>query len=271
MTTEKIIEKLSKLKAHAESAKAIGNEEEAQAFAAMLQNLLYKHKLQMTDIEYAAHLAEEPVEEFYAGGGTMPVSPNSRKRVYKNYPDVEAKARRTEWAQTLASIIADAHACRILVISGSSQIIWVGHKSNTEVCDYLFFTMYRALEKLSWKEYCNYYYARQDEGCVEAARGFRSAFRQGFIHRLAQRFRDEKKKMEHDSTGTALVRIDKEAIAVKQYLDDKRKNKQLKSSAALSRNLRIHKDGYKRGQQVADSVNINANAVKSGKPNQQLN
>jgi 1,6-anhydro-N-acetylmuramate kinase len=50
MTQEKILEKLGKIKAHMESAQEIGNEAEAQAFASMLQNLLTKHKLEMTDI-----------------------------------------------------------------------------------------------------------------------------------------------------------------------------------------------------------------------------
>jgi hypothetical protein len=56
MTQEKILDKLGKIKAHMESAQEIGNEAEAQAFAAMLQSLLLKHKLEMTDIQYTNHL-----------------------------------------------------------------------------------------------------------------------------------------------------------------------------------------------------------------------
>lgn len=47
------VERLER-EAHAESAEKIGNEEEAQAFAAMLQKLLLKHKLSMTEVEVAA-------------------------------------------------------------------------------------------------------------------------------------------------------------------------------------------------------------------------
>ena len=49
---EKLIDKLKKIKAHADSAEKIGNEEEAYAFAAMLQKLLAKHNLDMSQIEW---------------------------------------------------------------------------------------------------------------------------------------------------------------------------------------------------------------------------
>ena len=52
---EKILDKLGKIKAHMESAAEIGNVAEAQVFGVMLQNLLAKHKLEMTDITYNCH------------------------------------------------------------------------------------------------------------------------------------------------------------------------------------------------------------------------
>ena len=63
MTDGKILEKLGKIKNHMESAKEIGNEAEAQAFAAMLQTLLLKHKLSLTDVEYASEMKDEPIVE----------------------------------------------------------------------------------------------------------------------------------------------------------------------------------------------------------------
>ena len=85
MTQEKILEKLGKIKAMADSAKEIGNEAEAQAFAAMLQNLLLKHKLDMTDVQYGVHLQEEPVEQSFVGGGIIY---KNGKQVLKDFPDV---------------------------------------------------------------------------------------------------------------------------------------------------------------------------------------
>jgi len=127
--------------------------------------------------------------------------------------------------------------------------------------------MHRAVEKLSWKEYATYYYKVQDEGDVTRARGYRASFITGFIHRLSQRFEEEKRKMYNDPTGTALVRVNKEAIAVADYIARLGGKRTLN---ALSRNSRTHTDGYRRGQQVANDLNLNANAVKAGKANAQL-
>lgn len=262
MTQEKIIDKLNKIRKHAESAKEIGNEAEAQAFAAMLQNLLAKYKLEMTDIQYAAHVEEEPVEEVPFGGGV--VRNAKGKQVVQDYPDVEVKKRRVDWMENLAQIIAMAHSCQILCQIGSNRIWFVGQKSNVQIVDYLFVTMYRAALKISWKEYVKYYYQCQDEGDVTRARGFRDSFINGFVNRLQKRFAEEKEKINAQwQTGTALVRINKEALAVKNYLEQKKGKK----AHAIGSSTKFHREGWNRGQAFADGLNLNANAVK-GKDSQ---
>lgn len=260
---EKIIEKLGKIKNHMESAQAIGNEAEAQAFASMLQNLLMKHKLEMTDIQYSQEMQREPVEEFPFGGG---VSYNEKhKRVVTAYPDVEVKSRRCDWMENLAGIIARAHSCATMCQPGSNRVWFVGHKSNVQIVDYLFVTMYRASLKISWKEYCTYYYKCQDEGDVTRARGFRDSFINGFVSRLAQRFEEEKRKMTAQ-WGEGLVRVNKEALAVRQYLDTKKGKK----AQGIGGSTKFHRAGWERGRAVADGLNLNANAVKQGQPNKQI-
>jgi len=43
---------LRKLITHEKSARSIGSIEEAESFAAKIQELMFKHKLAMTDVEY---------------------------------------------------------------------------------------------------------------------------------------------------------------------------------------------------------------------------
>lgn len=95
---DKIIEKLAKLRAHAESADKIGSTQEAEAFAAMLQKLLNKHKLEMTDIEFQQEEQDEPVEQH-------PV----------NWQDVKVRSTRVAWIEQLAIIITRAHFCRMQI------------------------------------------------------------------------------------------------------------------------------------------------------------
>jgi hypothetical protein len=264
MTQEKLLDKLSKIKNHMESAKEIGNEAEAQAFATMLQNLLIKHKLEMTDVEYANHTKEEPIEEVSFGGFVTRVD---GKRVYEKYPDLEVKRRRVEWMERLAGVLARAHSCEILISPGSSRIWFVGQKSNVQVVDYLYATMLRTAEKLADKEYVRYFYQCRDEGDVTRARGFRPSFLEGFVSRLFQRFEEEKRKMYGDSTGVALVRVNKEALAVRNYLDQKKGGKK---AAGLNGSNNFNREGWKRGQATADGLNLRANAVREGQPNRQI-
>lgn len=51
---ENVMRKLAKIKALKESAESIGSEGEAMAAAAMLNELLMRHKLEMTDIQVGA-------------------------------------------------------------------------------------------------------------------------------------------------------------------------------------------------------------------------
>ena len=50
----KILEKLRKMRAHAESAAAIGSEDEALAFAATMRRLMDENQILMSEIEAAS-------------------------------------------------------------------------------------------------------------------------------------------------------------------------------------------------------------------------
>lgn len=267
MTDTKILDKLGKIKAHMESAQAIGSEQEAQAFAAMLQTLLAKHKLEMTDLQYSQHLQDEPVEETRVGEG---IQYKDGKRVYVKYPDVEVSRKRTEWIERLARVIAEAHSCEILVSTGGG--LWfVGRKSDTQVAEYLFITMLRTAEKLSHKAYkklraqCR---ARDNGGgaFLSETYGFKDSFLVGFTTRLMQRFEEEKRKIEHDTTGTAMIRLNKEAVAVRNYIDQNR----TKKAKSIGGRSDFNAEGYKRGKETADGLRIDSNAVTSSQANKQI-
>ena len=116
------------------------------------------------------------------------------------------------------------------------------------------------------KEYVKYFYQCKEEGDVTRARGFRPSFLDGFVRRLFERFEEEKRKMEGNYAGTALVRINREALAVRQYLDQKKGKK----AAGLEGNGNFNREGWLRGKQTADGLNLKVNAVKEGRPNSQL-
>lgn len=255
----KILEKLGKIKRHMESAADIGNEDEAAAFAAMLQNLLMKHKLDMSDVEYASEMKEEPIVE-----ETIGTCWKDGKQVYRDFPDVEVRNRRVPWIEHLGGIICRYHSCEVIVTRRSSKLYFCGHKSNVQVVTYLFVVLHRAAEKLADKAYAERWRECLQSGDVTACRGFRNGFLQGFVHRIGQRFQEELDKFQdaHAQAG-ALVRVNKEALAVKNYLAGRT------TVDGVGGTTRVDREGFNRGKKAADAMNLKANAFRAGQPNKQ--
>jgi hypothetical protein len=243
-----MIAKLRKLKAHAESAAKIGNEAEAQAFAAMFQQLLLKHKLGLTDIEFDAEAAQEKIERHWVDWETHEV------RVRKN---------RVLWIEQLASIVARAYFCRIIVLPGSSNIELIGETSHVEVAEYVLVTLVRLADRMSKLERDKVY--RRDRA---AADGFRQSFLNGFINRLAVRLKEELAQAVRDAgpaSSTALVRVNRSESAVTKYMDELKKSKSIKNASRIQGGRRrVNAEGYARGQEVANGMDIRGRAVKPG-------
>lgn len=240
MTTDKVLDKLKKIQAHAESAAAIGNEAEAQAFASMLQRLLLTHKLEMTDLEFEVMEKIEPI---------------IRKGI--DYQDVAEKKSRVAWRENLASMLARAQFCRILVTPGSSRITLVGKAEDVAVVEYMIVTLTRATESIVKKEHQKYCWEvyKRDNNCT-AARGFKESFLTGFLVRLNTRLKTERAAMVN--TSTALVRVNTALSVVEKHIED---DKKIKKSAALARMEAHNGEGLRRGKAVADGIDLGGKAM----------
>jgi hypothetical protein len=243
---EKVVDKIRKLHAHAESAQKIGNRAEAEAFAAMVNQMLLKHNLDMCVLEWEQRGVEDPIEEM---GIDFPANGLPRKRA------------RCQWSEEMAAIIARAHFCKILVMPGSNKIFLVGHRSNREVAEYLFVTMHKLADRLADRAYDVYFREMKRQGDCTRARGFRSAWLLGFIRGLAERFAEERRKSDQSAVGTtALIRVNQTLAVVEKWYAD-RLGKNARTAASLN-SYRIHSEGIRRGYEAAREVSLRANAIK---------
>lgn len=277
--SEGVMRKLAKIKALKESAEAIGSEGEAMAAAAMLNELLMKHKLEISDIDYELEIKEEPVDTFSVGGG---VFYKDGKAYYKEYPEVEVRSKRLDWSERLAKIVVKAHGCTHLVEPGSSRLYFVGRKSNVAIAEYIYITMFRTIEKLSWKEYKTKrnktkweqikHYPKAQQSQVEVdyyeLEGYRASWIAGFIARLAEMFREiDERRAAEATTGTALMRIDKDKQAVALYMEDNSE-----PVGGLNGGGSNNGSGYRDGKNKANQVGITAAGLgTSGGPKGHLN
>lgn len=258
MTTdqEKVITKAAKLKAHMESAKKIGSLQEAEAFASMLQRMLAQHKLEMTDLEYVKMTDADPV--------------STHRIDYTKHKDVKLRKQRIQWIEDLASCVARAFLCRILVHDKSSRITLVGRKADCEMAEYMFVTMQRLVERISHNEWWKAHREKVKRGYTnEEAReelsGFRPAFIQSFVRRISERYDEERAKMRNENAGsTALVRLDMKPV------DDFVAEKFTTTAKTLSTKIATHSEGWHRGRKVANDLNLTPNAMKTGTVAKQL-
>ena len=252
MVTEKLIDKLGKLKRHAESAKQIGNEAEAQAFAEMFQRLVFANKIDVTELDFSQQEKDEPVDKHYID--------------YRKH-DMRLKRRRIEWIERLAQVVAEAHFCRILVHPGSSRVTLVGRKSDCEVAEYVLVTLQRAAEKMAKKAYYKYWFELFDQygpGGTGKAAGFKSSWLDSFVNRLAQRYYE----MRQVATGssTALVRVNRAEKAVADWISEHTKG----HATGLSRHGRWNEHGRQQGRAAADALDLGSPKAVKGQERPQL-
>jgi hypothetical protein len=242
MTHEKLLDRLRKLKEHADSAEKIGSEAEALAFASMFQKLLLENKLEMTDLEFEVMEKEEPVE--------------THRLDYTLYPDIKIAKSRVAWQERLAGVIASAHFCRILVCPGTSRIALVGRKEDIAVAEYMYITLLRVTDRLAKNEHSKFAWEcyKRDGSCYQA-RGFKASFTQAFIMRLALRYELEKGRV--SSVGTAMVRFNSAEKAVEDFIKEEYK----KNASSLTTHTAFHREGSLRGTAAADRIELRSNGL----------
>jgi hypothetical protein len=270
--SKELLEKIAKLKAHAESAKTIGSEAEAEAFAAKVNAMLLEHKLSMTDVEMV-DLEADPIDIHLVN--------------LRGYPDIKRVRRRVEWQENLAAVIADAHFCRIMVYPSTNYISFVGRKSDAEIAEYMWVTMVRAAQKLAFDGYArfttdavkecrwcklqkkqhrqhgdNYYCIGTRSMTIfepnwAKARGYKESFLQAFITRLFYRFREERQKAA--GSETAMVRLGNIMQKVAQFVENQKTGK----AGALGGKNTFNAHGQRDGKAAADRIGLQTNALES--------
>jgi len=242
---EKVVDKIRKLYAKAESCKEIGNQEEAEAFAAMVNKLLIKHNLDMAVVEWSQRNEEDPIEKVWVD--------------FKAY-GLKTKRQRQQWSEMLGEIIAKAHFCKYMVMGRSNKICFIGHKSNRQVVEYLFVTMCRLAQRMGKKAYADYWKDSKVQGKISFRPGFKSAWLHGFIKGLNLRFKKERKAVDVPSNTTALVRLNQILTVVDEWI---KKNTETKKASSLNQ-FRYNSEGFSRGEKAAHEISLKANALREG-------
>lgn len=233
---------LSALQAKAESCRAIGSLDEAEAFAGKVQELLLKHKVSMSDVDQLKQDVEDPI-------GRTRSTPKGKMWRWK----------RVGWQEDLAQQIAKHHFCRILLRTGSNVITFVGRESDRQVALFLFEYLRDEIERRCSKEYDDEYFALYNlHLSTHPLRGFKRAFRDGAIIRLSQRFEEMRKKtIVSDHDKAIVLAADRSVVKWVEGLN-------LKLADELTGPpIDYNGLGFIRGVKFADGANLNLHPVES--------
>lgn len=257
MVEDSLLIKLAKLKAKADSCQAIGNQVEAELFAAKVQELLLAHKLSMADIDTATLDMGDPIQK-------ESVDP----------PGLEKKRTRTWYSETLAQTVAKAHFCRSLIRSDSSTISFVGRNSDREVAIYIYTYLLRMmtyLEKDERRKFKRLGEQRMMEVVRALERGetppsydekiqlteFTDAFYRGFIEAIDKRYKEQRAQVA--DPGNALVKADGQVVVWIQ------ENLQLRSTSGIPAGGLGNHMGQQAGRRAGEAVDISKRGVAGSK------
>lgn len=186
---ETILERIRKVQGYLQS----DNPNEAAVAAAKLSELLIKYNVDLADIPESA----KPNDPFV------------------NFATDEDTRRLAEWRITLASAIAKANLCRVVI--SYSHLQWLGRQSNIEVAQYIYETCANDLQHI-----CDgLWYAIRDllknDPDVKLMHGktWKSDFLMGAAKGVAQKLREEtlRWQQENVNVNALIVQNDKELAA----------------------------------------------------------
>jgi hypothetical protein len=271
---DEILEKVRKLHAHAESAAEIGNEAEAQTFAAKVQELLTAYKLSMADIGSGDRAAPEPINMTY---------------VFWEEMGLNGRATRQGWTEVLGQLIADAYYCKFVICRGRyfmgekpqgwpdvprkighSTGFFVGTDTDRKIAQYMYVTLGRFLYHFAERESKKFRYqcwvdsGKPDSGAAPMAAGFKAGFVAGFLQRLSDRFDEEvKPKASVTASNTAaIVLVKKNSLArVQTWCDE---NLELKKCRMAAMNDGSQ-EGRHAGKKAANDLDLGSKTIAGSK------
>lgn len=239
---KKIIERVKKLHAMAESAKAIGSVEEAEAFAIGVQKMLMEYKLEMSVLH------EHDVTPF-----TIEVDESIVD--WRDVKEVGYKRRRVGWLETLAYHVTHAYGCQFGIIRGTNLLIIVGEEADRKVAEFVLTTLARTAVELGRAATRKERYRQWKAGAVHNARGYAASWMVGFAQGVGVQLRDRLEAMRNESPGLALV-LTKTNEAVEAY-----SQKRFKRSATQVKTNNRNLTGYLQGKEAGKNVQINTGAI----------
>ncbi len=210
---DSIVEKLTKLLAHAKSAEEIGSLAEAQSFMAKVQEMLSRHRLSMADLMDGAE-RDEAIDADLVLLRDLKISTRSLQ----------------PWLQSLASATTAANGCRVCYDPNRKAFMFLGRNVDRKVAISLFLYLVALGNRLCSKE-AAVVRARARRVAVDACgkgslpfvarriRQWKDNFLDGYSYAIGKRLVEQNNAtVQEHATGAALVLMKNDLARIDSYI-----------------------------------------------------
>lgn len=204
----KVLDRLKKLRAHAQSAHELKSQEEAASFANMVQAMIVKHNIDQSELD-----SLEQEEELKL---------NPMKEIPMDWKFGHKHRQRKAWLENLAMYVAHAHFCDILISQQRFYVFFCGREVQAQMASDIFVKLATTAEKLAQAEYFKHYHEVRGNSAYASIKGFKPAYLEAFVSRLGKRYRDKMDELQNDinASAGAMVLFKSEKQQLKEFIEE---------------------------------------------------
>lgn len=238
----KVLERIKKLHAMAESAREVGSLAEADSFMEAVEKTLAAHNMEMSMLSINLKDFNDPMDSTFVNATTSARHP---------------KRRRERWSLTIADAVAKAHFCGYLPVHGWSQVFFCGRKSNVWVAQKMMEYLRDTALRLGIEAYLEEEQRRHREyGSANGAAQYKWNWFEGFADEVAHRYERMRAAINSDK-GMSLV-----LVSVQKEADEETKKASIqKRSAPPKHSSYRDNDARSDGQDAARTVNLKPHSL----------
>ena len=249
-----VLDKIKKLLDKANSAKEIGNLDEANIFFKGIQKLLVKHNLEMSDVE--SHQLKD------------------KNTIIKDEESISYKksCNYGTWELTLAGIVARAHSCRLIYDTYFKTMRFIGTQSDVTIAKYILevaIQTFKRICKREWKKRVKDFREEMDWhnitidqlirwGELPTRQKFYSSFYDGAINGLSIQYHQNEQELKQEHGNKYSMYLIKVEDQLTQFMKQGKYRKGRDHGPK-----KIDQDAFRKGEQVG--LNFNPNKGVEGK------
>jgi hypothetical protein len=174
------------------------DEQAAVKWTAQTIRALYEYKLSAAQQSADDREQSDPIEAGYVHAKDMGTRP---------------RRQRLPWIDKLLDTVAEACFCQIVPLSGTLSAWLIGRRTDRRVALHLVGSIVPTIERLAQDAYLREYHSQRKAGSVEAARGYKDTYFDGFVTQLVGAVTQQLQVLQGDAAAEQVLAVARQDVA----------------------------------------------------------